>query len=85
MVQPMYERRRLPRHEVVKSVKIMLNDESCAIDCTVCNLTSDGACLQFPAVTCAANSFQFSFDNFRSMRACYVVWRRADKIGLYFE
>jgi PilZ domain len=78
------ERRRLPRHAVLKSAKIVFNHQSSLIDCTVCNLTSDGACLLFATKIPAAESIKLSFDNFRSIRTCRVAWQKIDSLGVCF-
>ena len=69
---------------MLKSAKIMFDNQPSLIDCTVCNITSDGACLNFAAATPVAESFALSFDNFRSTRACRVVWRQTDRVGVCF-
>ena len=80
----MEDRRRLSRHTVLKSAKIMFNNQSSLVDCTVCNLTSDGACLHFATTAHIPELFELSFDNFRSARACSLVWRQADRFGVCF-
>lgn len=81
---PMEERRHLARHAVLKSAKIMFDSQSSWFDCTVCNITNDGACLTIAAATPVDESFALSFDNFRSTRACRVVWRQTDRLGVCF-
>jgi hypothetical protein len=80
----MEERRKLARHTVLKSAKIMFGNQSSLIDCIVCNITSDGACLNFTATMPTAESLALSFDNFRSTRACRVIWRQPDRLGVCF-
>jgi hypothetical protein len=80
----MEERRQLARHAVLKSAKIMFDNQPSRFDCTVCNITNDGACLNVAAATPVAESFALSFDNFRSTRACRVVWRQTDRLGVCF-
>jgi hypothetical protein len=80
----MEERRKLARHAVLKSAKITLGNQSSLIDCIVCNITSDGTCLNFEATMPAAESFALSFDNFRSTRACHVIWRQTGRLGVCF-
>jgi hypothetical protein len=80
----MEERRRLTRHVVNKPAKIGFDDQSSLIDCIVRDLSSSGACLQFPAPLQAPELFELSFDNFRSTRACRVAWRQPDRLGVCF-
>jgi hypothetical protein len=81
----MYERRRLPRSEVCKRAKIALKDQITLLECTVRNLTSDGACVELEENAHSFGSFALSFDNFRSERDCYLVWKSGDRLGVYFQ
>ena len=80
----MLERRRLPRHVVLKPAKAGFDDQCPLVDCTVRNLTSDGACLEFAAPVQTPDLFELSFDNFRSARACRVAWRQTGRVGVCF-
>jgi hypothetical protein len=70
---------------VNKPAKIGFDDQSSLVDCIVRDLSSGGACLQFPAPLQAPVSFELSFDNFRSTRACRVAWRQPDRLGVCFR
>lgn len=80
----MEERRRLQRHAVLKSAKVVFNNQSSPIDCAVCNLTSDGACLNILAKLHVPESFELSFDNFHTIRTCRVIWQETDRLGVSF-
>lgn len=80
----MEERRRLSRHTVFRSAKIVFHDQASLIDCIVRNLTNNGACLHFEAAIHAPERFDLSFDNFRSVRICHVLWRQVDRLGVKF-
>ena len=69
---------------MLKRAKIMFDDQSSLIDCIVCNITNEGACLNFATAMPAAESFMLSFDNFRSTRPCRVAWRQTDRLGVCF-
>lgn len=81
----MIERRKLQRHAVDKRVKIMFADLASAIDGNICNVTSDGACIRFVTTMRIPESFELSFDNFRSVRTCRVVWRNTGRLGVGFR
>ena len=81
----MRENRQLQRHAVNKSAKVIFGAHGSLLDCTVLNLTSNGACLCFAATTRLPKSFELSFDSFRSFRDCRVVWTRTDKVGVCFR
>jgi hypothetical protein len=79
----MQEKRRLSRNVISRSAKIAL-DNSSPLECIVRNLTGRGACLEIPALTDVPNSLELSFDNFRSIRSCRVIWRNAETVGVCF-
>lgn len=81
----MIERRKLQRQSVDKSVKIFFADQAAPIDCNICNVTSEGACLRLATTMGIPESFELSLDNFRSARTCQVVWRNAEKLGVGFR
>jgi hypothetical protein len=83
-VQTMRQRRQLKRYVVNKSAKIVFGDAA-LVDCTVCNVNSGGACLSLKATTRLPEVFELSFDSFRSVRACRVVWRKTDRLGVCFH
>ena len=80
------ENRRLSsRTKVVKVAKIVARGDSTVIDCVVEDLNSSGACVQVEELPGASPCFDMSFDGFRSIRACRVVWRNSGRLGLVFE
>ena len=81
----MQERRRLPRHELLKRAKIAFEDQSSMIDCTVRNLTNDGACLECTTTMQPTGMLALSFDNFRSFRSCRVIWQEGNVLAVSFR
>jgi hypothetical protein len=79
----MQENRRLSRNVISRSAKIALNN-SPPLQCIVRNLTCCGACLEIPAPADVPDSLDLSFDNFRSIRSCRVIWRNEDSLGVCF-
>jgi hypothetical protein len=80
----MQERRQPPRTRVLKAAKVIFNEHRSVIDCTVRNLSNSGACLQVSSPVGFPESFDLSFDSFRSVRRCQVRWRAENKIGVSF-
>jgi len=68
----MTERRWVQRTRVLKGSKIVLENHSSPFDCTVCNLTNLGACVQLPSSVGIPDAFALSFDSGRSSRRCRV-------------
>jgi hypothetical protein len=81
----MAERRQVQRTRVLKGVKIILNDGMSVIDCTVCNLTNRGACVQLASSLGISQSFDLTFDSGRSSRKCQLIWRTENKLGISFS
>ena len=79
------ERRRLMRTKILHPGKVLAQGET-VYSCVVHNLTGIGACIelaskneQLPA------AIAFSFDNFRTIHACKIIWREGHFAGIEFE
>ena len=81
----MQERRRVQRTRVLKAARIICDQHSSAIDCTVLNLTNVGACLRVASSLDVSTGFDLTFDSAHSSRKCRVVWRNEDELGVSFE
>jgi hypothetical protein len=79
------ERRNPPRTRVLKGGKLIFNQHASVIDCTVRNLSNNGACLQLVTTLSVPEEFELSFDSFRTVRHCRVRWRTAEKLGVAFH
>jgi len=80
----MEERRKRRRTRALKAGKIVFNRRLSVIDCTVRDLTEDGACLVVASVVGVPDAFDLliPFDNLK--RSCRVIWKMAGKIGVTF-
>ena len=82
----MEERRAVPRTRVLKGARIIINQHRSTISCVVRNLTNIGARLDVATTAGIPDRFELSFENAcHSRRACRVVWRRHDRLGVAFE
>jgi len=79
------ERRHARRARTLRAGKILLNNKSSVIDCTVRNLSADGACLRVASVTGIPPSFDLLIDGEDASLACDVVWRSPDHVGVSFH
>ena len=79
------ERRDVTRTRMSRSAKIILPRRASMIHCTVQNITSGGACLKLANTYGLPETFELTFEQGRTRRACRVVWRTADQIGVAFE
>jgi hypothetical protein len=82
----MLERRQVDRTSTLKSAKIILFFEIPAlVECTVINLTNEGACVEVADSCNIAESFELTFDSARSFRKCRLIWKSEDKVGVSFK
>lgn len=74
------ERRRLVRTHVAQPAKLLVNDEGVMHDCTVDNLNTLGACIDFNSTLLAGlpSRFEVTFDRCRTHWRCNVIWQNAD-------
>ena len=77
-------RRNVTRTRISRSAKIIAPRRSQIIHCTVQNITSGGACLKLANTYGIPENFDLTFECGRTRRACRVVWRTDDKLGVAF-
>jgi hypothetical protein len=53
--------------------------------CIVHDLTNDGAKIELNGPRVLPLGFNLSFDNFRTIRNCDVIWRDQDLVGIRFR
>jgi hypothetical protein len=80
----MKERRRVPRHRILKSGKIILATQKSAVECTVRNLTGYGALLQVTRPVGIPDRFDLELERDHARHACRVIWRRDNRLGVEF-
>ncbi len=81
----MDERRAVQRTVVLRNAKIILGPRSSIVSCTLKDLTSHGACLSVASTYLLPDTFELTFEHGRSRRACRVMWRTHDKLGVSFD
>jgi hypothetical protein len=81
----MNERRGVTRTHIARSAKIIPPLRGSMIHCTVQNITSGGACLKLADAYGMPETFELTFEHGLTRRACRVVWRRSDELGVAFE
>ena len=79
------DRRNVARTRVRRNAKIIVPRRSPIIHCTVQNITDGGACLKVANTYGVPETFELTFEHGRTRRACRVVWRTADEVGVAFE
>jgi hypothetical protein len=53
--------------------------------CNVTDVTNRGAGIRTRNLSALPTSFDLTFDNFRTIRRCRLIWREGDFLGLAFE
>ena len=81
---PNEDRRDVKRTRILRSAKIILPHKTTVIHCTVQNITSGGACLRMANTYGLPDTFELTFEQGRTRRACRVAWRTDDMIGVAF-
>jgi hypothetical protein len=79
----MDDHRQHPRLRTLKSGKIVFNQKSSVLDCTIRNLSRTGACLQVADPAGIPQSFELLVGGVS--RACQISWRVGTRIGVIFE
>jgi PilZ domain len=79
----MTEKRRFPRLRTLKGGLILFGLAP-AIDCVIRNLSEAGAQLVVQTPVGIPDEFTLLIKPELTKRACRVVWRKADKIGVRF-
>lgn len=79
------DRRALQRTRIQRNAKILVPQNSPVIHCTVQDITSAGACLALADAGGLPATFELTFEHGRTRRACRVVWRTSDRVGVKFE
>jgi hypothetical protein len=80
----MIERRTAQRHRVFKHGTLAFRDGG-SIDCTVRNVSSNGARVDIAGPVGLPSSFTLLIETDRFMRRCHPVWRSDTRIGLAFD
>lgn len=83
MNETVIEKRATPRHKVLKGATIAFDGNGVA--CTVRNLSSQGAALDFASSLSLPPSFTLVIESNRFVRRCHPVWSREKRIGVAFD
>ncbi len=81
----MLEQRRIARTCIFAPAIVIPNRGSFVWDCLVRDITSLGARLEFPSAPVLPTDFDLTFDTARTLRACHLVWRIANEVGVTFQ
>ena len=83
MTEPQTEHRAQQRRPTLKGGRIVFNSGRSTIDCTVRNLSRDGAKLQVASVVGIPDTFDLLLPN-TTRQPCRVAWRKVKEVGVVF-
>jgi hypothetical protein len=80
------ERRALTRTTIfLKQARLLFSNEVGPIWCGVLDITNAGAGVRLANLELLPIDFDLSFDNFRTVRKCRLVWRKNSFLGIAFK
>ena len=79
------ERRMVGRTTINRDVLAHFAGQESVHRCCVRDVTNRGVGLQLNGLNIMPFEFGISFDNFRTMRRCRMIWRDRDFVGAAFE
>jgi hypothetical protein len=80
----MIEKRAAPRHRVLKHGTLAFRDGG-GIECTVRNISSNGARLDIVNPIGLPDAFTLIIETDQFMRRCHAVWSSEQRIGVAFD
>jgi hypothetical protein len=80
-----FDRRSIGRTKISKGALLFFNEKTGVHSCTVRDVTNLGAGVRTQDLKIVTLEFALSFDNFRTVRMCRLIWRQGDFLGVAFE
>ena len=80
----MIEKRSAPRHRVFKHGTVAFRGGG-SVDCTVRNMSSNGARIDVPYPVSLPESFTLVIEVDQFLRRCHAVWNSDQRIGVAFD
>jgi hypothetical protein len=82
--QHLFERRSVGRTKISKGAMLFFSEKAGVHSCTVNDVTNRGAGIRTQEKIVPLD-FPLSFDNFRTVRMCRLIWRQGEFLGVAFE
>jgi hypothetical protein len=79
------ERRAVGRTTINRGILMYFAGREGVQACCVRDVTNRGAGIRLNGLNLVPSDFGISFDNFRTMHRCQLIWREGDFIGSEFE
>jgi hypothetical protein len=81
----MNDRRSIGRTRIAKGALLSFSGHTGVRSCGVTDVTSAGAGIRTQDLAILPLNFELSFDDFRTIRKCRLIWRDGDFLGVAFE
>jgi hypothetical protein len=81
----MDDRRSIGRTRIAKGALLFFSGQNGVRSCGVTDITDAGAGIRIYDLAFLPLNFELSFDNFRTIRTCRLIWRDGDFLGVMFE
>jgi hypothetical protein len=78
------ERRSIGRTLINRNALLFFRGQAGVFSCCVRDVTNSGAGIRLERLNVLPVEFDLSFDNFRTVRKCRLIWRDADFVGVAF-
>jgi hypothetical protein len=78
---PHLERRAVGRTRINRNALLFFSGQLGVFSCMVFDVTNSGAGIQIERMPFVPIDFELSFDNFKTIRRCRLIWRRNEFIG----
>ncbi len=80
--RPETERRAVGRTRINRNALLFFSGQVGVFSCIVRDVTNSGAGIRVERVPIVPIDFDLSFDNFKTIRRCRLIWRNTDFIGV---
>jgi hypothetical protein len=78
------DRRAERRMRTLKAAKIVLNGGRSVFDCTIRNISPNGALIEVPSMLGIPAQFEIVLDQGATRRSCKIRWRTERMMGVHF-
>jgi hypothetical protein len=78
------ERRRNDRRRSLLGARVVFDNRSSTLKCTIRNYSEDGALLEFGETPYVPDMIEIVLDNHRTLASAQIVWRNNRWVGIIF-
>jgi hypothetical protein len=82
--KPQPDRRAVLRYQVRKGGRLLFVDQPCFVECTIRDISEDGALLRMPASVTVPQRVLLWVERTNAIHDCEVRWRKGRMVGVQF-